>query len=228
MNKYPHIACAFAVVCLLASCGSNAPKQPPVGAVVTPAAKQESARVPLDRAGEVSSAANESAASARARLQDARRDAEQNKARVATLSGMLAELRKAGSATLKDLQRLQVEVTAQELLVDKLTAKLAGVAEDLDRERTLRVQAEKHLRDAYASVAGKEQEADTLRQQLADADATNAELRKNADHNFKSATKAVTSSARMEGQRDLLAKLLAGATLLLVGSLVVNYIQFKA
>lgn len=211
----------------LTGCGLWGPKPPPQPATRTEAKEEPSARQPLHDARRYSSEADLKAAEARARLGDAKSGIEEYRGRVLSLSELVRKLQLQGNAAATDLKKLYDELSQQDAYIEQLIGQLDAVQESMDQERSLRVKADEKLEETQVRLVAKEKEAEQLRQQLRDAETDVRKAQQNAQDNFETAAKARGEADRIAGQRDLIVKLLIGVSVLLLISLVVNYIQFR-
>ncbi len=215
------------VACLAVGCVTK-PKRPPGNPVVTAAVRAPSPQAQVKDAITLSAEAALQASAAKTRLIDTQasvlafKDKEYNELKV--LSAGLVER---NAATSEELHELNTKIVGAELRINNLVDRLTSVAEDLAAERVLREQIATKLTEAHAAVAAKEAEADQLRQQFEDQKMTSAMFESNAQANFEVAQNSLARAARMEGQRNLVIKMLIGVTLGLLASLVVNYLQFR-
>jgi chromosome segregation ATPase len=213
---------------LVTGCHHNKPVPPPTTAVVTAAAKQPSASQPVRDARAISDEAAEATASARTRVEEAKvvvvnyREKEYRE-----LQDLVTKLREQATASVEELEELYDRVFAAEKQINSLVTRLENVQGDLKKEKELRKEANEKLSEASELIAAKDVEADQLRQQLEDQKATTLELEANAKENFETAQKAESKASRLQGQKQLLIKVLIGVGITLAISLVVNYIQFR-
>ena len=178
---------------------------------------------------ELSNAASERTAAALTRVADAQAAVSTYQAgEYAELKDLVTTLAERGSAASEELDDVYQRVSGAEDKIDTLLGRLTSVSEDLVTEKGLRVQADAKLGEASEKIAAKEAEADQLRQQFEDQKVTAAAFEANAKENFTVAQKSVVRAAKMEGQRNLVIKVLAGVAGLLLISLLMNYIQFRS
>jgi len=220
-----HIAAAIFAV-FLASCGSGIKPVPetPVG---TPTEKRPAASTPIKDVKKLNRAADREGTAAREKLRSAQADLEKYQGRVNSMSEMIARLRALGSATALDLATLAKEAEAHKGIVDGLNKKLADVQESHKKERELRDKAAQDLTKALQRAVDKENEADTLREQLGDRDKTIVKLEENAQENFDAAMDSKSGEDRAKGQRNMAFWILGGVSFVLLLSLLLNYLQLK-
>lgn len=161
-------------------------------------------------------------------LSDTRTSIEEYRGRVMSLTDSVRTLQRQGSAAAADLNRLYTEVSQQDVFIESLLSKVTSVQFTLGEERQLREQADVKLNETQNKLVSKEQEAEHLRTQLADAETDIAKATLSAQENFARAQAASSEADKVRGEKSVLFRILMSVTLACVISLIVNFVQFRS
>lgn len=218
---------AASAALLLPSCHRSV-KLPPGMPKVTAAPAAPSAKQPLAEVKKASAAADEKGNSARSEVAATQQRVSAYKEQdYRKMQSLVSDLKKQGFAKQAEIDELDILVTGQEASIDRLVERLKYIADNLDHERTLRKQASEHLAEVQANIAAKEQEADTLRQQFQDMQATAADYQQVARDNHEKALKKAGEVEFLKGQRKILIVALSLVSLALAISLLIHYLRFR-
>jgi chromosome segregation ATPase len=213
------------LVALLATC---APK--PVPPVHTPTIRPPAvadAGPLVDELSRAGVAADNQQAETSRRLTNAQREASSLKSSLERATGEADRLRRQKSAGEEELTRLWELLTEASQRNMFLEVELTSASTSLEAEKALRIEAQAMLLRLQSQVRQKDMEASLLRQSLDQSEAAADRLSDQVRKSFEEARQAKADVDQLKGRNSLKNKILLGTGILLILSLLANYLQLK-